>query len=148
METDGRAGLTVRIDEAHHYDLEISGGTARVWARIGPLRQSVAERAVPAGPVDVAVTARSADPLPPTVTSAEQFARRPGPLGIRAAGPDTITFTVDAGDGPAVLAALDGRYLSTEVAAGFTGRVIGMYVTEGTAAFDWFDYRALPVASM
>ncbi len=33
------------------------------------------------------------------------------------------------------LAELDGRYLSTEVAAGFTGRVIGMYVTAGQAAF-------------
>jgi xylan 1,4-beta-xylosidase len=146
METDGRAGLTVRIDEAHHYDLEVSDGMARVWARIGPLRQSVAECTVPAGPVDLAVTARSTDPLPPTVTSAEQYARRSGPLGIRAAGPDTVTFTIDADDGPTVLAALDGRYLSTEVAAGFTGRVIGMYVTEGTAAFDWFDYRAEPDA--
>jgi hypothetical protein len=36
---------------------------------------------------------------------------------------------------------LDGRYLSTQVAGGFTGRVIGMYVTEGEAAFDWFDYE-------
>jgi hypothetical protein len=35
------------------------------------------------------------------------------------------------------LAELDGRYLSTGVAGGFTGRVTGMYVTEGRAAFDW-----------
>ncbi|MBY8853472.1 hypothetical protein K7G98_36675, partial [Saccharothrix sp. MB29] len=27
------------------------------------------------------------------------------------------------------LAEIDGRYLSTEVATGFTGRVIGMYAT-------------------
>jgi hypothetical protein len=26
------------------------------------------------------------------------------------------------------------------VAGGFTGRVVGMYVTEGRAAFDWFEY--------
>ncbi|MGD0558891.1 MAG: hypothetical protein ABSA93_28435, partial [Streptosporangiaceae bacterium] len=41
------------------------------------------------------------------------------------------------------LAELDGRYLSTEVAGGFTGRVIGMYATIGTVRFDWFDYEAL-----
>jgi xylan 1,4-beta-xylosidase len=40
-----------------------------------------------------------------------------------------------------VLAELDGRYLSTEVAGGFTGRVIGMYAAEGTVRFDWFDYE-------
>ncbi|WBB51214.1 hypothetical protein O3597_12405 [Verrucosispora sp. WMMA2044] len=48
---------------------------------------------------------------------------------------------VDTEQGPVVLAELDGRYLSTEVAAGFTGRVFGLYVTDGSAAFDWFDYQ-------
>ena len=55
-----------------------------------------------------------------------------------------ISLAVDAGHGPVVLAELDGRYLSTEVAAGFTGRVIGMYVTQGSAAFDWFVYQPGP----
>ena len=74
---------------------------------------------------------RLASPLP-----------QPGPpLGVRAAGPDTVSFLVDAGAGPVLLAELDGRYLSTEVATGFSGRVIGMYVTEGSAAFDWFTYE-------
>ncbi|WP_238598429.1 hypothetical protein [Saccharothrix sp. ALI-22-I] len=57
-------------------------------------------------------------------------------------GPDVLAFSLDA-DEPVLLAELDGRYLSTEVAAGFTGRVIGMYVTEGTASFDWFDYQEI-----
>ncbi len=26
---------------------------------------------------------------------------------------------------------------------GFTGRVIGMYASEGTVHFDWFDYEPL-----
>jgi hypothetical protein len=42
------------------------------------------------------------------------------------------------------LAGLDGRYLSTEVAGGFTGRVIGMYAAEGTVAFDWYEYGSRP----
>ena len=36
---------------------------------------------------------------------------------------------------------LDGRYLSTQVATGFTGRIIGIYASNGSASFDWFDYR-------
>lgn len=38
---------------------------------------------------------------------------------------------------------LDGRYLSSEVAGGFTGRVIGAYAAEGTVHVDWFDYAPL-----
>ncbi|MFF1282529.1 glycoside hydrolase family 43 protein [Streptomyces sp. NPDC058299] len=117
-----RAGLSVRLDEAHHYDLEVSGGTAAVIARIGPLRRTVAEQPVPAGPLTLAVDIRAS--------------RDPGPRN----GPDTLLFTVGTGEGTLRLAELDGRYLSTQVATGFTGRVIGMYVTEGRAAFDWFDY--------
>jgi beta-xylosidase len=56
-------------------------------------------------------------------------------LSETAVDPDHGGFTV--------LAELDGRYLSTEVAGGFTGRVIGLYATVGTVRFDWFDYRPL-----
>ncbi|GAB2600476.1 glycoside hydrolase 43 family protein [Paractinoplanes abujensis] len=114
------AGLSVRLDEAHHYDLEVSAGVARVVARIGPLRQVVAEQPVPPGPIDLTVETRT--------DHAGQ-------------GPDMIAFRV-AGGPP--LTELDGRYLSTEVATGFTGRVIGLYVTEGTASFDWYAVEPRP----
>ncbi|MEO3923300.1 hypothetical protein ABGB07_05505 [Micromonosporaceae bacterium B7E4] len=53
-----------------------------------------------------------------------------------------MRFGVEAPDGTFdVLAELDGRYLSTEVAGGFTGRVIGVYAAAGTVRFDWFDYE-------
>jgi alpha-N-arabinofuranosidase len=41
------------------------------------------------------------------------------------------------------------RYLSTEVAGGFTGVYFGMYATSngfartGPADFDWFDYHPI-----
>ena len=55
-------------------------------------------------------------------------------------GPDTVSLGIEESDGAfAALAELDGRYLSTEVAGGFTGRVIGMYAATGTVRFDWFD---------
>jgi xylan 1,4-beta-xylosidase len=110
----GRGGLSVRMDEAHHYDLEVAGGEVSVIARIGPVRQELARRPLPSGPVTLVVDIRTAD-----------------------LGPDTIAFSTEGGE---PLAELDGRHLSTQVATGFTGRVIGMYVTEGTAAFDWFEY--------
>ncbi|MEU7982899.1 glycoside hydrolase family 43 protein [Micromonospora sp. NPDC049081] len=141
---DGTAGLTIRIDEAHHYDLEVGAGTVRVVGRVGPFRQVFATHAVPPGPLVLTIATRTDDLFPPTVTSAAELAAGTAPRGVRAAGCDMVTFEVAGPTGPTVLAELDGRYLSTEVAAGFTGRVIGMYVTQGSAAFDWFAYR--PVA--
>ncbi|MEO6090219.1 MAG: glycoside hydrolase family 43 protein [Umezawaea sp.] len=125
----GRAGLSVRIDEAHHYDLEIADGHAEVVVRIGPAHQCVARNPVPPGPVTLVVTIRTTDLSPPEADD--------GDTGEDPTGPDVIRFAVDT----VVLAELDGRYLSTEVAGGFTGRVIGMCVTGGTASFDWFDYE-------
>jgi xylan 1,4-beta-xylosidase len=129
----GRAGLSIRMDEAHHYDLEIGDGQARVVARIGPLSQCVARHPVPPGPLTLTIDVRTTDILPPSATAATGES-----LGVAGRGPDTIGFSADG----VLLAELDGRYLSTEVATGFTGRVIGMYATEGSVSFDWFDYQA------
>jgi hypothetical protein len=52
-----------------------------------------------------------------------------------------LVFGVETPDGTTTeVASLDGRYLSTEVAGGFTGRVVGLYAGDGTVHFDWFDY--------
>lgn len=120
---EGRGGLVVRLDEAHHYEIEVADGEARVIARIGPLRTTVATRPVSAEPVVLGVDV--------TVTETVTDART---------GPDTLSFSVEEG----MLATLDGKYLSTEVAGGFTGRVIGMYAAAGTVHFDWFDYEGDP----
>ena len=53
-----RAGLTIRIDEAHHYDLEVCAGTGPVIGRLGPFRQ-VRGRPAPYRP------GRSGWPSPP-----------------------------------------------------------------------------------
>lgn len=123
----GAGGLAVRLDERHHYAVEVtSEGTARVIARIGSLRSVAAELPLPAGPVVLTVRTGSA----------------PEPHDSRTA-PDFLVFGIEASDGTATdMAALDGRYLSTEVAGGFTGRVIGLYAAAGTVHFDWFDYAS------
>ncbi len=104
-------------------------GQVRALARIGPLRHTLATLTVSPGPV---------------VLRIEVHAAQPG-LGDPGQGPDTVLLgTEDPGGAFTPLAELDGRYLSTEVAGGFTGRVIGMYAATGTVRFDWFDYESLP----
>ncbi len=124
---EGCGGLAVRLDERHHYAIEVSGTEVRAVARVGSLRTVVAARSVPAGPVALTVTIT--EPATPH-----------GPC----TGPDVVSLGVEQPGGTFTeLATLDGRYLSTEVAGGFTGRVIGMYAAEGTVHFDWFDYEPL-----
>jgi beta-xylosidase len=126
--TEGRGGLAVRLDERHHYDIEAGGGEVRVCARVGSTRPTVATRPAPAGPVRLRV---------------DVLASPPGTWDPRQE-PDIVRLGVeDAAGALDVLAELDGRYLSTEVAGGFTGRVIGMYAAAGQVRFDWFDYEPL-----
>ncbi|RAG80907.1 glycoside hydrolase family 43 protein [Streptacidiphilus pinicola] len=123
--SEGHGGLAVRLDESHHYEIEAGAGAVRVFARIGPLRTEVASLPMPTGPVVLGV---EITPQPP------RDAR---------SGPDSLSFGVEEPDGTfAVLATLEGRYLSTEVAGGFTGRVIGLYAAAGSVHFDWCDYRS------
>jgi xylan 1,4-beta-xylosidase len=122
--TEGRGGLVVRLDEHHHYEIEVADGQAQVLARIGPLRTTVATHPVPAGPVVLRIEVAQ---IPATDARS---------------GPDAVSLGVEDADGTYVaLATLDGKYLSTEVAGGFTGRVIGMYAAAGAVHFDWFDYE-------
>ena len=120
-----RGGLAVRLDEHHYYTVEASPDAVRVIARIGPLRTIAAVRPIPSGPVTLGIDIRP--------NTAPQDPRT---------GPDTVFLGLEEPDGRSFtpLAALDGRYLSSEVAGGFTGRAIGPYAAEGTVHVDWFDY--------
>jgi xylan 1,4-beta-xylosidase len=105
----------------------VVSGEVRVLARIGPLRTVVASRPAPDGSLVLGVQVDEAKELRDSRS-----------------GPDTISFGVEETDGTfTVLTTLDGKYLSTEVAGGFTGRVIGVYAATGTVHFDWFEYEPL-----
>ena len=122
----GRGGLCVRIDERHHYEIEADGDTVTARARVGPFERAYARVTVPPGPVVLRIETR------------------PGPASMAAIGepPDVIRLGVERDGEVDVLAEIDGRYLSTEVAGGFTGRVAGLYATRGIVAFDWYEYTA------
>ena len=123
--TQGVGGLAVRLDERHHYGIETDGTQARVISRVGSVRSVVATLPLPVGPAVLSV----------------RITQPPQPHDART-GPDVVILGVRQPDGTfAALATLDGRYLSTEVAGGFTGRVIGLYAAQGTVHADWFTYE-------
>jgi beta-xylosidase len=123
--TASEAGLTVWMDDKQHYDVAVADDRVIVRARIGPLVQEVASVDAP----------RSENGIVLAVHVDDDGAGQ---------DPDIVTLGFhDEHDTFTRLASLPGRYLSTEVAGGFTGRVIGMFAVGGSAAFDWFDYEPI-----
>ena len=122
--------LLLRIDERHHYGLALHDGVAEVVARIGGLESSL-------GAIGASgeVTLRIASVAP---------AARPIPLGD--AGPDDIVLSIHAGDGWRELSRLDGRYISTEVAGGFTGRMLALAGTPDGSCFVAVHYSPVETA--
>src|ERR1700694_196064 len=118
------AGLTVLMNERHHYEIAVTQEQGNrciiVRRRIGDLVAIVARAMIEAGP---------------------------GELEIQADN-DTYTFLYALAGQPARKGATGAtRYLSSEVAGGFTGVYIGMYATSNSdgrtspADFDWFEYH-------
>jgi xylan 1,4-beta-xylosidase len=120
-EGETEAGLVVRMDQASHYEVAVTGARVIARARVGPLCSIVAEGSRPSNQVVLWI----------------EMDRHPQ-------GPDLVRlgFENDTGE-LQVLAELDGRYLSTEVSGGFTGRVLGLYAVGGQGAFAWADYQGL-----
>lgn len=121
------AGLCIRMNEGHHYEIfkSMRGGKPCLIVRrtIGTLTAET-----------------SVSPLPPSVPSAVlaiQTDRDWYRLGYLQHG---AFIELDRAE---------TRYLSSEVARGFTGVYIGMYATgngkpcQSPAEFDWFEYQPL-----
>ncbi|MBT2486185.1 MULTISPECIES: glycoside hydrolase family 43 protein [unclassified Microbacterium] len=104
------AGVVLRLDDRHWYEVRLTPGSARVVARIGPLESDIGDA--------VAITSARATVRIEAVPSATE-------------GPDDIRLGVVVDGSWTELARLDGRYLSTEVAGGFTGRVVGFRAISG-----------------
>ncbi|MBT0993726.1 family 43 glycosylhydrolase [Cellulomonas sp. DKR-3] len=119
---DGVGGIEVRIDPWHALTLEVDGGVARAVARVGHLVQELGS--TPVGPDDELE-------LRAVPSTASEYSRERGPdevvAAVRRAG-------ASAGDEVVELGRIDGRYLSTEVAGGFTGRMVGLVCRTGSVA--------------
>lgn len=124
LHATGDVAFSVRIDDAHQVLVERVGTQVRARVAIGPLDQVVSTTEAAA---DAVLEIRAVE------FEAERGARR---------GPDVLRVGFQA-DGEFVeLAALDGRYLSTEVAGGFTGRVIGIEALGEGVVVRRFSYEA------
>ncbi|HEX3053427.1 MAG TPA: glycoside hydrolase family 43 protein [Aggregatilineaceae bacterium] len=118
---DGEAGLTVFMNERHHYEIFVKQLDGKrhvvVRRRIGSLVAVVGQEAIGDGVVMLRIQA-----------DMEQYR----------------FFYFGESQEPREIAAGETRYLSTEVAGGFTGVYCGMYAQGPTSAdFDWFDYEPL-----
>ena len=119
------AGLTVFHNGQHRYDLVIRRG---VSGREAVVRQTI-------GPFLSAVTASTPLGAPGTVD-----------LEVVATPTEYAFFATDASGTRRQLGRASSRYVSSEVAGGFTGVFFGLYATgTGSAAlapayFDWFEY--------
>lgn len=122
----GDVAFSVRIDDAHQAILERAGSELVARIVIGPLDGVVAR--VPL-PDDVELLEIRAEDV-----SAGRGARR---------GPDLVRLGY-VQDDFVELASIDGRYLSTEVAGGFTGRVLGIEALGADVVVREFGYRPLP----
>ncbi|GAB3808543.1 glycoside hydrolase family 43 protein [Humibacter antri] len=121
--SEGVGGLVVRYAEGFHYEVEAGGG--RIIAR-AVIPGFVNEQAVSFEGAEVQLLLRS-------VPAKE--------AGLSIASCDGIQLGYVLGGEEHILATVDARYLSMEVATSFTGRVIGVYAARGTIAVDWFDYQ-------
>lgn len=113
----GVGGLSLRIDARHHLDLEVDGDRVRAVAQVGPLRSVLGEAQVAPGD-DVVLEIRT---LPGE-----------GHFSSTALAPDVLVAELVGPGGPTELGRLDGRYVSTEVAGGMTGRLGGLWCSRGT----------------
>ena len=120
------AGLTVWMDSRHHYEIYVMHEAGKrlvaVRRRIGSLSARVASQEIPDGPVILCVRANRI----------------------------FYSFAWITKEGKECnLATGETRYLSSEVAGGFTGVYFALYASGNgrknttPAYFDWFDYRTL-----
>ncbi|MGR7000954.1 family 43 glycosylhydrolase [Yinghuangia aomiensis] len=125
----GDAALVVQIDDAHWAAVERRGGTLTARAVAGPFEQvfGTAEGI----PTDRPLAIR-------TVDTSRRLSLHNGPDRIELGYVEAGSFRLVAG--------IDGRYVSTEVAGGFTGRVVGVEALGADAVLTRFAYTGHPTA--
>lgn len=123
VESAGR--FCVRIDDRHWYGLHLEDGVVRAEVRIGDLRPELSYRRVGKRPLVLRI-----ESVPIAI----------GPVPQGHGGPDDIVLTVIDENGSHELARIDGRYLSTEVATGFTGRMLALGSSSSEARIHSVSY--------
>jgi xylan 1,4-beta-xylosidase len=126
----GRGALVLRLDPAHEYAVEVSSTSVAAVSQVGAVRAVVVEKKR---------TASWPQSTPGATNLAVYVAVIP--VTSTSGAPECVTLGYVENGVRVELARLDGRYLSTEVAGGFTGRLFGVVSASGNPAFSHFRYR-------
>lgn len=121
----GRGGIAVRYDETSVFSLTASpDGTVTAEARVPGIAQQWSAT-LPGGAVTLSLRTHrpSSDRLDQMMTA------------------DVVDFVARSGDEEIRLASVDGRNLTAETAASFTGRVVGVFAVDGEVVFGPVGYR-------
>jgi hypothetical protein len=111
------------LDKRHWYGLTCENGEIRAEARLGAATALLGSAPAPQGPVVLRIEAVE-----------------PEAEDMTGYGPDDIVLSVKTGEEFTELGRLDGRYLSTEVATGFTGRMLGLGAVGDASRVHAFRY--------
>lgn len=117
----------IRLDEKHWYGLTVDRESVKAEINIGPISKVVGTVVLTpdASPI---LRIRTVEPESNPYLRAEQ--------------PDLIYLEVEDESGFTSFGPFDGRYLSTEVATGFTGRVVGLEALSGELAAKSVTYTS------
>ncbi|BCW62913.1 glycoside hydrolase 43 family protein [Arthrobacter sp. StoSoilB22] len=123
---EASGSLVLRIDDRYCFGLTCGDGKVRAWAQLGEIRHETGSADLAAGS-PVTLRLQSVPASSPTT-----------PLGH--GGPDEIVLSVVEHSKARELGRLDGRHLSTEVASGFTGRMLALQSTGPEGKFMSVSY--------
>jgi len=113
--------FVLRIDDRFGYGLTLENGHVRAWAHLGEIRHETA-------PVRVAFDE-------PVVLRLESVPASSPNVPLGHGGPDDVVLSVVENGQARELGRFDGRHLSTEVASGFTGRMLALEATDNGGTF-------------
>ncbi|MGN7949382.1 glycoside hydrolase family 43 protein [Microbacterium sp. 22215] len=123
----GEAAAVLRIDDDHWAEVRAESGKAVGILRIGPVEHRLGEPLLLDASAPVVLCVRTTD--------------------SRTGGPDDVVLGLVQAGVEYELGRFDGRYLSTEVAGGFTGRVVGVRAVSGAFRVRSVVYTARESAS-
>ncbi len=127
----GEAGVSIYMDENHHYDLAVRcGGDGMEYVSRICIGGMMDEQCRAADMADMAESADAAD-RETSVRMEIQFFR------------DHYLMTVKAGDIICLERQMAGKYLSSEVAGGFTGVFFGLYAYDYEDGKQWSEFTDL-----
>lgn len=126
----GAGSFQLRLDNRYWYGLTVQDGQVRASASLGDIRHDLG----------------TADATAPTVTLRIESVPASSPtVPLGHGGPDEIVLSVVGPSQPRELGRLDGRHLSTEVASGFTGRMLALQSAGPEGKFLSVSYTPQPL---